>query len=107
MSKETLKTLQAQLEVEKWEKGVATSSDPCGSYEYCVKCEKSNEYPCATAKTAYEAAAKKPAAKKAPAKKKAVPAPAEKATPVTEVKVAPVTEVKVAVKKVPAKKKSK
>lgn len=96
MTKETLKDLQQALEVEKWEKGVATGSDPCGTYAYCEKCDKAKEYPCAEAKTAYETPVKKPVAKKAPAKKKTSAKTETKAAVKAEVKVAEKAEAKVA-----------
>lgn len=65
MKKEELKNLQAELDVLKWNDSQDKGADACGSYDYCVKCDKGVEYPCATAK----AAAEKP--KKAPAKKSA------------------------------------
>ena len=50
---------QQQLDVEKWEDSAAKGYDTCGSYDYCSACDKSVEFPCATAeekaaKAAYE-----------------------------------------------------
>ncbi len=65
---------QQELDVRKWNDSVDKGFDTCGSYDYCAACDKSVEYPCATAeeKSAKPAkATKKPAAKKAPKKAKA------------------------------------
>lgn len=60
---------QQQLDVEKWEESAAKGYDTCGSYAYCSACDKSVEFPCATAEEKAAKAAKKPAKK--PAAKKA------------------------------------
>ena len=64
MQNEELKNLQAELDVLKWNDSQAKGVDACDSYDYCAKCDKNVEFPCATAKTAFT---KKP--KKSPAKK--------------------------------------
>jgi hypothetical protein len=77
MKQEELQKLQQELDVNKWTDGQAKGVDPCGSYDYCAKCDKAAEYPCATAKTAFDtpvASAKKETKKRAP-KAKAAKAP--------------------------------
>ena len=70
MENEELKTLQEELDVLKWNDTQARGGqDACGTYDYCVKCDKSVEYPCAKAKVAFEAT---PAKKAKPASDKAV-----------------------------------
>lgn len=80
---------QNALDVQKWLDSEQKGYDCCGSYDFCAKCDKQVEYPCAVAYDAFNTktvkAEKKPAAKKA--------AKAEKA----EVKVEK-TEVKAEVK---------
>lgn len=84
---------QSVLDVQKWIDSEKKGYDCCGSYDFCAKCDKQVEYPCAVAYDAYTAKAakaeKKPAAKKAAVK--------------TEAK----AEVKTAEKKPAAKKASK
>lgn len=74
---------QNALDVRKWIDSEQKGYDCCGSYDFCAKCDKQVEYPCAVAYDAYNAKAekeeKKPVAKKV-AKK------AEKAEVKTEVK---------------------
>ena len=59
---------QNALDVQKWIDSEQKGYDCCGSYEFCSKCDKQVEYPCAVAYDAFNAktvkAAKKPAAKK-------------------------------------------
>jgi hypothetical protein len=115
MKQEELQKLQQELDVNKWTDGQAKGVDPCGTYDYCAKCDKAAEYPCATAKTAFEAPAKKETKKRAPKAKtvkapvaetkaeevKAPVAPVAPATPVAakaEVKPAVKAEVKAEVK---------
>jgi hypothetical protein len=99
MKQEELQKLQQELDVNKWADGQVKGADPCGSYDYCAKCDKAVEYPCATAKTAFEAPAKK-AIKKCAPKDKSVKAPAVEtkveAKPVVKAETKP--EVKVEVK---------
>lgn len=57
---------QRELDVMKWLKSEAQGFDACGSFDYCVKCNKSKENPC---DKAYMAFNKKPAVKKSVAKK--------------------------------------
>lgn len=74
MEKKNLQELQQELDAAKWNDGMVKGSDPCGTYDYCAKCDKTAEYPCAQAKVASETVA-------APAKavKAEKPAKAEKA----------------------------
>lgn len=79
MEKEQLKALQDELDVLKWNDTQARGGkDTCGTYDYCVKCDKSVEFPCAQAKTAFETkpvetvAEEKPVKKAKPASDKAV-----------------------------------
>lgn len=43
-----LKVKQDELDAIKW-RDSELSSDKCGTYDYCVVCDKANEYPCARA----------------------------------------------------------
>ena len=56
---------QQELDLLKWKKSEEIGADACGTFDYCVKCDKKKENPCEKAYTAFN---KKPAAKK-PAKK--------------------------------------
>ncbi len=64
---------QQELDLLKWNKSVELGADACGSFDYCVKCDKTKENPCDKAYTAFNKKAtapkKAPVAKKAPAKK--------------------------------------
>ena len=40
---------QSELDVKKWLDSERAGIDTCGSYEYCTKCDKSLENPCASA----------------------------------------------------------
>lgn len=88
---------QNALDVQKWIDSEQKGYDCCGSYDFCAKCDKQVEYPCAVAYDAFNAksvkAVKKPAAKKAEVK--------------AEVKTEVKAEVKTAEKKPAAKKASK
>lgn len=59
---------QNALDVQKWIDSEQKGYDCCGSYDYCAKCDKQVEYPCAVAYDAFNAKAakaeKKPVAKK-------------------------------------------
>ena len=59
---------QQELDLLKWKKSEEIGTDACGTFDYCVKCDKTKENPCDKAYTAFN---KKPAAKK-PAVKKPV-----------------------------------
>ena len=60
---------QNALDIQKWIDSEQKGYDCCGSYDFCAKCDKQVEYPCAVAYDAFNAktvkTAKKPAAKKA------------------------------------------
>lgn len=60
---------QNALDIQKWIDSEQKGYDCCGSYDFCAKCDKQVEYPCAVAYDAFNAktvkAAKKPAPKKA------------------------------------------
>lgn len=92
---------QNALDVQKWIDSEQKGYDCCGSYDFCTKCDKQVEYPCAVAYDAFNAKAEKKPAKKAPAKK------AEKAEGKTEVKAEAKAEEKKPVAKKTSKKASK
>ena len=92
---------QNALDVQKWIDSEQKGYDCCGSYDFCSKCDKQVEYPCAVAYDAFNAKAEKKPAKKAPAKK------AEKAEVKTEVKAEAKAEEKKSVAKKTSKKASK
>lgn len=72
-----LETKQAELDVVKWtdsENGV----DKCGTYDYCEKCDKEKDFPCARAFYAKNAPAKTTAKKSTTTKTTAKKAPAKK-----------------------------
>ena len=52
---------QSELDKIKWTKSEEMGKDACGSFDYCVKCDKEKENPCDKAYTAFN---KKPVAKK-------------------------------------------
>lgn len=66
---------QNALDVQKWLDSEQKGYDCCGSYDFCAKCDKQVEYPCAVAYDAFNTktvkAEKKPAAKKAAKAEKA------------------------------------
>ena len=76
MENKELKALQDELDVMKWNDTQARGGqDTCGTYDYCVKCDKSTDFPCARAKTVFEAVAvaeAKPAKKAKPVSDKAI-----------------------------------
>ena len=92
---------QNALDVQKWIDSEQKGYDCCGSYDFCSKCDKQVEYPCAVAYDAFNAKAEKKPAKKAPAKK------AEKTEVKTEVKAEAKAEEKKPVAKKTSKKASK
>ncbi len=85
---------QQELDLAKWLKSEEMGADACGSFDYCVKCDKSLENPCEKAFNAFN---KKPVAKKATAKK----------APAVKVEEKPVAKATVAVTKAPATKAKK
>ena len=44
-----LHNLQSDLDVKKYTDSETAHRDLCGSYDYCVLCNKKNKYPCASA----------------------------------------------------------
>lgn len=48
------KLQQAKMDDIKWYDSIVAGEDRCGSYDFCVKCNKENKYPCARAKLRYE-----------------------------------------------------
>lgn len=56
---------QMELDQIKWAKSQEMGADACGTFDYCVKCDKDLENPC---DKAYKLFNKKPCAKKATAK---------------------------------------
>ena len=44
-----LKSQQTEFDNKKWYDSVLSGDDRCGSYDFCVKCNKEDEYPCAKA----------------------------------------------------------
>ena len=45
---------QKELDIMKWEESVEQGYDACGSFLYCVKCDKALSNPCDKALRAYE-----------------------------------------------------
>ena len=72
---------QNDLDIKKWIDSEQKGYDCCGSYDYCAKCDKQVDYPCAVAYDAFNAkqakAEKKPAAKKVAKKAEKIEAKAE------------------------------
>lgn len=58
------KERQNALDVQKWLDSEQKGEDCCGSYDYCQKCNKEVEYPCAAAYEALNAKQEKPATAK-------------------------------------------
>ncbi|MDR3217010.1 MAG: hypothetical protein LBT55_06305 [Clostridiaceae bacterium] len=96
---ETEKELQQRLDTVKWIESEAIDGDTCGTYEYCIKCDKELENPCAKAygKT-YD---KKTAAQKTKSPAKTAEEKPVEAAPVEAAEVAPAK--KPAAKKTAAK----
>ena len=44
-----LKDRQKELDVKKWYDSLVAGEDKCGEYEFCVRCDKEERYPCAKA----------------------------------------------------------
>ena len=61
-----------ELDVIKWKKSQELGADACGTFDYCVKCDKTKENPCDKAYKAFnkKTATAKPAAKKTAKKAK-------------------------------------
>ena len=48
-----LQQWQAEFDNKKWIDSLVAGGDVCGSYEFCVKCNKDDEFPCARAFKAF------------------------------------------------------
>ncbi|MBQ8428711.1 MAG: hypothetical protein IJX30_01270 [Clostridia bacterium] len=48
------KTQQQEFDNVKWYDSILEGNDRCGTYVFCDKCIKTEEYPCARAKARYE-----------------------------------------------------
>ena len=44
---------QRKFDIKKWLESEKANFDTCGTYKFCVKCDKSLENPCAIAKAKY------------------------------------------------------
>ena len=44
-----LKAQQAEFDSKKWYDSVLAGEDQCGNYDFCVRCNKMETYPCAKA----------------------------------------------------------
>ncbi len=62
---------QQELDLAKWLKSEEMGADACGTFDYCVKCDKNKENPC---DKAFKAFNKKPAVKKTATAKSSVAA---------------------------------
>ena len=49
-----LKERQRVFDDIKWYDSVSADNDKCGSYVFCVKCDKDRKYPCARAEYRYK-----------------------------------------------------
>lgn len=47
------KSRQDKIDVIKWYDSIVAGEDRCGTYVYCEKCNKAEEYPCAKAEAKY------------------------------------------------------
>jgi hypothetical protein len=61
---------QKELDVIKWNKSVELGADACGTFDYCVKCNKALENPCDKAYKKFNAKPKEAKTEKKPAAKK-------------------------------------
>ena len=48
-----LQQWQEDFDKKKWIDSMVSGEDTCGSYEFCVKCNKEKEFPCARAFSAF------------------------------------------------------
>ena len=48
-----LKNRQKEFDEVKWYDSILAGEDRCGSYEFCIKCNKKEKYPCARAEYKY------------------------------------------------------
>ena len=49
----TFKFRQKEFDDVKWYDSVVAGEDRCGTYDFCVKCDKEQKYPCARAEYRY------------------------------------------------------
>ena len=49
-----LQAKQIELDNKKWYDSVVADEDQCGKYDFCVRCNKVEKYPCAKAFAKYE-----------------------------------------------------
>ena len=100
---------QTELDVKKWLDSERAGIDTCGSYEYCAKCDKSLENPCASAYEAATTVVEAPKPKRTCTRKTACLEPAVKVETKTATKktTAKKTTTKTAAKKTTTKKASK
>ena len=47
------KTQQEQFDSKKWYDSLCAGEDMCGKYDFCIKCCKTEKYPCARASHRY------------------------------------------------------
>ncbi len=43
------KSRQEKFDVKKWYDSLLLGEDRCGTYDFCAKCDKDEQYPCACA----------------------------------------------------------
>ena len=43
------KAQQAEFDIKKWYDSVLAGEDQCGNYDFCIRCNKVEKYPCAKA----------------------------------------------------------
>lgn len=55
----TNEQIQKQLDERKWLDSQEYGKDMCGEYDYCLACDKSKKYPCASAQNKYKRKIKK------------------------------------------------
>ena len=48
-----LQIMQEEFDNKKWYDSILAGEDKCGSYDFCCKCNKEEEYPCAKASQRY------------------------------------------------------
>ncbi len=48
------KERQKKFDIEKWYDSMLVGEDRCGTYDFCVKCRKDEQYPCARAMARFQ-----------------------------------------------------
>lgn len=48
------KAWQKDFDEKKWQDGIIAGNDTCGTYEFCVKCNRTESEPCARAAYRYK-----------------------------------------------------